>query len=144
MIRLVRLAIGGIGVIGISVGAWHVLPALPRLSDVVFAGLWGLGPVVLSDALLMPALSGIGWLLGRAFPVRMRTPITVGMIMSLVVLAISWPFLGGFGRRPDNPTLLDLNYAAGVGLVLAIIWLAVGITIILRRRARTPSTTPGE
>ena len=64
------------------------------------------------------------------------------MLGSVTLLAV--PVLGRFGARPDNPTLLDRDYALGwvVLAVLTIAGVAVA-TYVGARDARKGSRGPG-
>jgi len=47
---------------------------------------------------------------------------------------VAVPVLGGFGARPDNPTLHDRPYAAGWLVVAALVLGLAGLQVVLRRR----------
>lgn len=65
-------------------------------------------------------------------PRRLRAPILAGLGASAVVLLVSWPLLGGSGRRRDNPTILPRDYTTSVLVVLAVIWVAAAAWFVLR------------
>lgn len=74
-----------------------------------------------------------------ALPARVRAPVEVGLIVSGVVVLFAWPFLRGYGLRPDNPSALPNDYAAGLAGVLGGVWLvcsALTLWAWLRPRAR--------
>lgn len=134
------------GIVSIGVGAMNLLTSLTRWSDLISAALWGLLPVLVSDLALMPILAVISWLVARLLPGMVRRPVVVGLIMTGTVLAVAWPFLGGWGRRADNPSLLDLNYPLGVGIILVIIWAGVAVGVIgafLRDRGEIVAKSSG-
>jgi hypothetical protein len=52
------------------------------------------------------------------------------------VALVAIPVLGGWGRRPDNPTLLPRDYGLGLAIALAVI-VAAGL-VGAARAARAP------
>lgn len=131
------------GLLCVGVGAVEAVGALTRWSDLISAALWGLLPVFLSDLALMPFVAAVSWVVARRLPDRARVPAVVGLIMTGTVLAIAWPFVGGWGRRPDNPSLLDLNYPLGVAIVMIIIWAGVAVWTLAATRALSLSKGDG-
>lgn len=117
-----RLLLGLAGVALIAVGALELFAVvgsgqapLPAVAG------WLLAGPVLVDALLVPVAVLSGMLVHRyagAWAVR----VTVGLVLSLFVVLVGWPFVGGFGRVADNPSLLDRNYRWGLLALLAVSW----------------------
>lgn len=99
---------------------------------------WFVGSLVAHDLVLAPLVFGSGAVVVRSVPARWRAAVQAALIASGVVVVASWPFLRGYGRRADNPSVLPNDYAAGLAAVLAIVWVATLIGISLRRR-RSPS-----
>jgi hypothetical protein len=64
--------------------------------------------------------------------------------VSLAVGVVAFPLVLGFGRTPDNPSILPLAYGRGLFLILALTW-AVALTSVAltrfraNRRALTPN-----
>jgi hypothetical protein len=87
---------------------------------------WFLGGAVAHDALAAPVVCGAGWLLARAVPRTVRGPVAAGLVVTGAVTLYAWPFLRGYGLRPDNPSALPLDYAAGLATVLVAVWLVCG------------------
>ena len=128
-----------IGNVCIGVGVVETVGALTRWGDLISAALWGLLPVFLSDLVLMPFVALIRWVIARKLPSGARVPTVVGLIFTGTVWAVAWPFVGGWGRRLDNPSLLNLNYPLGVAIVMIIIWSAIAAWIFIERgRSRDP------
>lgn len=99
---------------------------------------WFVGGAVAHDALLAPLVCAGGWLLARSVPRAMRAPVAGGLVVSGAVVLYAWPFVRGYGLRSDNPSALPLNYATGVAVVLATVWLACGVLAVRGwRRARS-------
>lgn len=128
-----RLLLVATGVAVIGYGGWLVLTTVPphRWLAVV---LWLVAGVVVHDAVIAPASLGVGWALdrwGAATAGRRTARDAIGrgllLIGSLTLVAV--PVLGGWGRRPDNPTLLDRDYVGG--------WLGVVALVVLGLGART-------
>jgi hypothetical protein len=69
--------------------------------------------LVLHDGVLMPLAIGAGALIGRFVPVRTRAAVRVAAYLSLILVVVALPFVLGFGRRPDDPSALALNYGRG-------------------------------
>lgn len=133
-VPLIRAVLILFGLVAVLVGAQALIPAVPRSSDKVTFLAWFLAPAVLSDALLMPLAAVLGWTAARWLPLWLRTPAVAGVILSTAMFAIALPFLGRPGLRPDNPSLLDRNYALGFAALLAVIWAGMLGWALLRRR----------
>ena len=90
----------------------------PSVRELLSVGAWLLVPALLSDLVLMPVAAVLSVLVTRHLPTAWRAPVTVGLALSAFVVLIGWPFIGGFGRHPDNPTLLNRDYLRGALVVL--------------------------
>jgi len=129
-----------LGAGGLAVGAYGAWLLLTRQSgdQLVSAGQWLVGGVLLHDAVLAPVVVLAGVLAARALPTPVRVPAAVVAVVLGSVTLLAVPVLGGFGRRPDNPTLLDRDYTAGWLLVAALVvgGVVAGTTVraMLRRR----------
>jgi hypothetical protein len=115
------------GVIGLLDNAGDTRP-----SDLVR---WFVGGAIVHDGFAAPLVCGAGLLLARLVPARARGPVQGGLLVSTVVVLFAWPFLRGYGLRPDNPSALPNNYGAGLLVVLAAIWLVCGALVLWRRRS---------
>ena len=100
---------------------------------------WFLSGAVVHDGLAAPVVCGIGWLLARGVPRAVRAPVAAGLVVSGVVVLYSWPFLRGYGLRPDNPSALPLDYGAGLAVVLASVWVVCGALAVRGWRRPRPS-----
>jgi hypothetical protein len=98
--------------------------------------------LVVHDALLLPLSIGVGVLIGRIVPPRLRTPVRVAAVVSLAVTVVALPLVLGRGRVPDNPSILPLNYGRGLLVVYAAVWAtAAGFAVARHRpRRRSPSS----
>ena len=84
-------------------------------------GLFLAGAVV-HDLVLAPAVFLAAVLLARAVPTAARPVVAAGTIVSAVLVLLAWPGLRGYGRDEGNPSILPLDYGAGLLLALAAIW----------------------
>ncbi|MDH6235979.1 hypothetical protein [Cryobacterium sp. CG_9.6] len=124
-IRGIRL---GLIVLGVGLLAWgcYVLFDTVRVNRISGVALWIVAAIILHDAILAPIVFMAGVLLRRAGQrvggtviMVVQGFIVVGSIMSLIVV----PAMVALNYKPDNPTVLPLNY----GLNLAIFWLVLVI-----------------
>jgi hypothetical protein len=133
---VVRVVLGAVGVLVGLYGAWLLLDRTGT-DQLVSAVVWLGGGVALHDAVLAPVVVVAGVLVARLLPPALRAPLAVvGVVVGSVTL-LAVPVIGGFGRRPDNPTLLDRDYAAGWLVVVAVVVVVVGCgTLVGERRRR--------
>jgi hypothetical protein len=82
---------------------------------------WFAGILLAHDLLVAPAVFALGVLLGARVP----RGVCLGLAASAMIVATSWPVLAGYGRTPDNPSVLPNHYAAGLLTVLGAVWLTV-------------------
>lgn len=137
-----RLVLISLGVLAAAYGAWTLLGEDER--DLLDAGLWLAGGVVLHDFVLAPIVIVLGLALRRWVPPSWCTPVVVAGIAlgSLTLLAI--PVLGRFGARSDNPSLLDRPYIAGWLALLALGLLAVLGHVLVQRVRATKTSRRGD
>ena len=140
--RVVRWALGAIGVAGIGYGGLRLLLlAAPTWPERVSAALWLLLPPVLDDLVLLPLVAVVGWLVVRRLPRPWRDAVVVALVLSTFTLAVGLPFLTGYGRVADNPSLLDRSYVVGALVVLGVVWVScLGAALVLRRRRPSRET----
>ena len=124
-----RLLIGAVGVLMGAFGALRFLQL--DLDDIVNAVLFLAGGVIVHDGIIAPLTIAVVFLGTRVVPRRMRTAVTMGLVVLGTVTVTAIPVLGGFGARPDNPTLLPRNYVLG-WLVFAALVLVVTAVAALR------------
>jgi hypothetical protein len=84
-----------------------------------------IGALLVHDLLLAPFVIAAGTVVSRVVPRPARAGIQAGLIISGVVVLFAFPFVRGYGRIPDNPTILPRNYAEGLVVVLVAVWLGV-------------------
>jgi hypothetical protein len=88
------------------------------------------------DLILMPVALGVGALIARFAPVWARWPAQLALYASAILAFVALPFVIGAGRRPDDPSALPLDYGRGLLILLAVVWVAAGLTAAWRWRAR--------
>lgn len=98
--------------------------------------------LVAHDGVLLPLTIGAGALLGRYAPGWSRPGVRTAAIVSLAVAVVALPLVLGYGRSPDNPSILPLAYGRGLLLVLALTW-AAALTAMVLARSRTSEPTAG-
>ncbi len=96
--------------------------------------------LVAHDVLLLPVTIAAGALLARFVPRRALPGIRAAAIVSLAVGVVAFPLVLGFGRAPDNPSILPLAYGRGLLLILALTW-AVALTSVALTRYRAARRT---
>jgi len=120
--RWVRRALiaAGTGVMAYAVVGLLTDPVTDLPRQLLFLG----GVLVAHEAVFLPLVLGAGWLVGRWVPAPFRTPVRTAGIVSLALAVVALPFVLGYGRRPDDPSALPLDYGRGVLILLAIVWAA--------------------
>ncbi len=101
---------------------------------------WFFGAGLAHDLVWLPAVLVVA-AASRRLPVAVRWPVQAGLATTAVLTAFSWPLLRGYSRRASNPTVLPLEYGTAFATVLAVVWAAVALAIVVplvRRRRATP------
>ena len=141
--RAARLGLGllGLAVVGYGLAGLSTDPGTRPLNHLLFLATVLIG----HDFVVLPAAIALGALAARTLPAWARAPVHAGLFASAVVSLVALPFVTGAGRRPDDPSALPLNYARGLTLVLALIWMVAAVGAARRRvAARTaPSRRDG-
>lgn len=140
-----RGLLGGLGTLVAAYGAWLLL-SRQDLDQLLSAGLWLAGGVVLHDLVLSGLLLLLGAGATRLLPPTARGPVAAGFVVLGTVTLMAVPMLGRFGARSDNPTLLDRDYVAGWLILATLTVLAVGVATAVavlreRRSARRAART---
>ena len=92
------------------------------------------GLLVIHDLVLAPLVTAAGLVVARVVPARWRAPVQGGLVVTGMVALFAFPFVRGYGRRPDDPSALPVNYGRGLLIVLAMVTVVTG-GLTLRRRA---------
>ncbi len=140
--------------LGVAVMAWGVYGLLSQAGTgplgirlVRWLG-WVLGGLVVHDAVFVPLVLLVGRGLRRVRPVALRTPVQVGLGLSVVMTLIAWPLLRGYGRtaQQGNASILPGDYVPAWLGVLAVIWAGAAVLALAgarrQRRAAVSRTAP--
>ena len=82
--------------------------------------------------MVAPATVAVGWVVVRFAPRSLKAPLQTALLISAVVVAMSWPALRGYGQIASNPTYLPRDYGTGLALTLAAVWGACGAWALAR------------
>lgn len=95
-----------------------------------------IGVLVAHDGLLLPLTIGVGAVVGRFVPLRLRGFAGSALVASLAVTIVAFPLVLGRGRIADNPSLLPLHYGRGLLEAYAVIWVTAAVAAVVRARRR--------
>ncbi len=102
-----------------------------------------IGGPILHDALVAPFVGLVGLLISRLVGQHWRTPVRLGAAVSGVLTLLAVPAIWRTYAGQPNPGLDDRNYAVGLLIALAVVWLVVVAWGLLRqRRHRPPKPAP--
>ena len=101
-------------------------------TDAIRVATWVVGGNIVHDAFVVPIALLVGSVLTRFTPEPSRTPIRAGLIGSACVLLVAIPVLGGYGRKPANPSVLPLDYDTAVLWSLGLVWALAALWLAIR------------
>jgi hypothetical protein len=130
-----RIALGAAGLAAAAFGGWHLVEN-GRLVAVL---VWLVAAVAVHDGIVAPATLVVTATAARFVRGRARRPVLVAFVLLGTVTATAVPVLGGWGRRADNPTLLDRHYLLGWWAFAAVVVLGTSLGGVLGRVRRGPS-----
>ena len=84
------------------------------------------------DAVLMPVAIAVGLLVGR-FAKGSRAVLQAALFVSAVLAFVTLPLLLGPGGTAGNPSALPRDYARGLLVMLAAVWLTAGAVLLIAR-----------
>lgn len=116
----------------IAFGALQLIGQKHGLSGATQVATWVVAGHAVHDLLVAPLVVLIGIGIASLLAEPWRTPIRSGLIASALVVALGYPALRGYGRKPNNPSVLPLDYTTGVLTVLGVVWGLVAIWIAVR------------
>ena len=141
-----RLAIGAVGLL-IGLYGGYLLLSRQDHDQLVSAAIWLGAGVVLHDFVLAPLVLVAFLVGGRLLPDGLRAVVVAGLVVLGTATIVAIPVLGGFGERPDNPSLLNRDYWTGWLVLAALVAVAVvagGLRARSRRRGLdTRDAEPG-
>lgn len=87
---------------------------------------WFVGAAIAHDFVVAPIVIGVGVVVVRRVHGLLKAPLQGALIATGILVLLAYPFVRGYGRSPGNPTVLPNNYARGLVVVLAIVWIVAG------------------
>lgn len=87
---------------------------------------WFLGGLLVHDFVIAPLVFLVAAVLLARVPRRFKAVLQGASIASGILVLTTWPYVAGYGRRPDNPTLLPNDYLGGLLAILAVVWAIAG------------------
>ena len=118
---VLRTVSGATGGVLLGVAAFYTAQRSIEVRPAVWIRWWVTAALV-HDLIVAPAAIAVGWLVVRFAPRAVKAPLQAALLLSAVLVAVSWPALRGYGRVASNPTYLPRNYANGLALSLAVVW----------------------
>ena len=103
---------------------------------------WIVGLALLHDLVMAPVVSLAGRALARGGPRWWLGAVEGALAASAAITLFAVPFVAGWGRQADNPSLLPRNYTLGLLLVLGAIWAVAALVILRRARRLARGTSP--
>jgi hypothetical protein len=97
---------------------------------------WFIGGLLVHDFVIAPLVFLTAVVMVRRVPWPWKAPLQGALIASGILILAVWPYVAGYGRKPDNPTLLPNNYVLGLLVVLAFVWALAAATGWWTARAR--------
>jgi hypothetical protein len=126
-----------IAIPGLAALVWGVILALRfafhSWRDGRSAIAYFLGGAIGHDLIIAPIVGVVGLLISTRVPVAWRTPLRVGASISAVLGLIAIPALWRAHAGQANPGLDDRNYAVGLLVALAVVWVLTLAGGLVRR-----------
>jgi hypothetical protein len=94
---------------------------------------WALAGVVLHDLVFAPVCAAVGFAARRLIPNRWWAPVALAALCTVVLVMLAIPVYDKPGMRPDNLTVLDRDYHAGLWISLVIVWACVPVYLLATR-----------
>jgi hypothetical protein len=126
---VVRVAVG---MLGLAALVWGGVLAI-ELPEQVSVATWFVAGPLAHDLLIAPVVAALGVLVARTLTPAWRAPVATGGTLTGVLIVLAIPLLWRSGG-PVNPGLHDRDYPVGLAAALALIWLAVLATGMVRAR----------
>lgn len=128
---LLRIASGLTGVVLLGVAAFYTAQRNVEIRPAVWIR-WWVAAALVHDLIVAPLVIAVGWLVVRFAPRALKAPLQAALLLSAVLVAVSWPALRGYGRVASNPTYLPRDYANGLVLSLAVVWAGCAVWALSR------------
>jgi hypothetical protein len=103
-----------------------------------------LAALIIHDAVISPAVVGVGWTLRRNIPDRGRRYLQWALIMIAVVTVIALPMIFLRGSQPPVKALLLRDYATNLTLLVGLIAGVTAVSYAIRVFRGRPERIPRE
>jgi hypothetical protein len=121
--------------IGLTSGWYGITLMLDfDISDLMSIALWFCGGILLHDAVFAPLCAAVGIGARHLLPRTWWAPAACGAVGTVALASIAAPVLDRGGAMPDNPSVLDRDYATGLAVALVVVWALVVLATVTRRR----------
>jgi hypothetical protein len=97
---------------------------------------WFVGGLVLHDFFIAPVVFLIAIVVVRRVPQPWKASLQGALIASAILTLTAWPYVAGYGKRPDNRTLLPNDYGPGLLALLALVWAIAVATALWKHRTK--------
>jgi sugar phosphate permease len=128
-----RIGLATAGLMLTLFGVFRLLTEIPARS-LILLGIWLLSALILHDAVVAPAIVGVGWILRRTTPDRERGYLQSALIMIALVTVVAAPMIVLRGSQPPVKALLLRDYAANlvllIGTIIAVAALRYGMRLV--------------
>ena len=121
-----RTILAAAGLLLVAFGVFRLLTEIPT-GSLIRLGIWLLAALIIHDAVISPAVAGVGWTLRRNVPDRGRRYLQWALIMIVVVTVIALPMIFLRGSQPPVKALLLRDYATNLALLVGLI---AGVTAV--------------
>jgi hypothetical protein len=115
-----RIGLATAGLLLALFGVFRLLTEIP-VRSLILLGIWLLAALIVHDAVVAPAIVGVGWVLRRAIPDRERGYLQSVLIMIALVTVVAAPMIVLRGSQPPVKALLLRDYAANLVLLIGAI-----------------------
>jgi hypothetical protein len=134
-----RTILAAAGLLLVAFGVFRLLTEIPT-GSLIRLGIWLLAALIIHDAVISPAVAGVGWTLRRNVPDRGRRYLQWALIMIVVVTVIALPMIFLRGSQPPVKALLLRDYAANltllIGLIAGVTAMSYAVRVFRDRRRR--------
>lgn len=105
---------------------------------------WFAGSLIVHDFIVAPLVIAVGSLLVNRVRAPYRAAVQGAAIATGIITLTTWPFLRGYGLRPDNTSVLPNNYTVGLSIVVGAVWLVAAGALLRAWRAHGDSDPQSE
>ena len=129
--KIIRLVLAVFGLAFLAIGAYALATTLSPGQIPSLAG-WLIGVLVVHDAIIVPLTIVVGFALSKTVSARVRPVVQGGLIVAAILSLISIPVVLAYGRYPENPSLLPLDYGRNIVIILITVGLITGLLVGIR------------